>query len=139
MSASPLAKAHGALVAPISFATRFDLVSALAAQEDQAQLLRVCSAALGVCWSRLSRRLPYDGRVLAYGGRVLDVLMAEGEAAGVPKRDLLAEIGQLGTEALRLCSEGLLDAEVLEAARGNSDAGAGASPAGPQGDHATGG
>lgn len=141
MSASPLVRAHesGALVRPASFATRYDIAGMAADADTDAQRLRLAAAALGVCWPRLRQRFPYNGKPLEYGGRVLDALVAEGEAAGIPGLVMAQEVGELGAAAAALCLEGFVSAKAVEAALGNSGAAAEAAPQAAPGQPGTGG
>jgi len=98
------------LVRPRSFAARYDVAAAGA---DNVQ--RACAAALGLCWPWLTRQLkPYDGKALAYGGHVIDLLTDQ----GVSMSDIITN----GLDALRLCTDGLVDGKEAETRAGFSAA-----------------
>lgn len=98
-----LAGADLVLVTPPSLAERWDV--ALAAQSDGAQH-RATAAALGLCWPRFRRTHPYSGNALAYGGVVIDALLAEGAS--------FSEIAAASVEAIRICLDGLVPVEGAE-------------------------
>lgn len=96
------------LVRPSSFAERLDVSVAVRANPH-----RGLACALGLCWARVRRRVPYKGDPAAFGGAVLDHLEAEGADFG----DVMA----VGAKALDLCLDIVTEAEVKEA-EGNSEA-----------------
>lgn len=98
-----LAGADLVLVAPGSLAERWD-VAILAQTEGQSHRAR--AAALGLCWPRYRRRYPYAGNAVAYGGAVIDHLLAEGATIG--------EILVAGAEAYMVCLDGLVAVEGAE-------------------------
>lgn len=91
------------IVRPTSIAERWDVM--LIASESSTHP-RACAAALGLCWPRLRRRLPYRGDALKYGGDVIDLLVGEGASW----KDVVA----LGSEALAMLAEGLVAVEGAE-------------------------
>lgn len=123
---SALVTVHGQtmeLTAPRRLVERYDLAAASAEHGHAEQTARrVVAAALGLCWEAGPRKAgwpAYRGDVLAYGGDVLEYLLA----AGSP----MHEIVSAGTTALRLVVESMPRPEQIETARGNS-AGAGVGP-----------
>ena len=96
------------LVKPASFAERLDVHTILGANPH-----RALACALGLCWPRIRRRLPYRGDPIAYGGQVLDQLHSE--------RAELSDVMDVGAKALALCMEIPTEVQV-KAAMGNSDA-----------------
>jgi hypothetical protein len=105
------------LAPPASLAERWDVVGAAGDAPDNQVMVRVLAAALGLCWGRFRRNAKapkYDGRILAYGGRVLDYLLGAGAD--------LADIVTAGLRAQKLCQENALASEDVEAAEGFSRA-----------------
>lgn len=100
------------LVVPASFAERIDVVEAL---REGAPVHRIASAALGLCWPRVRRRLPYRGKLLEYGGQVIDLLMREGVT--------MDELYPVAAQALQAIAESQLPSQAgVDAALGNSAA-----------------
>ena len=96
------------LVRPSSFAERLDVSVAVRANPH-----RGLACALGLCWPRVRRRVPYKGDPATFGGQVLDHLEAEGADFG--------DVMTAGSAALDLCLDIVTESEVKEA-EGNSDA-----------------
>ena len=91
------------LAAPASLTMAFEVRDALLVSHQRAY-----AAALGLCWPKLARKVPYRFDVLPYGGRVLDYLLDQ----GVPYHEVM----QAGLAAYRLITRDLLSlAEVKEA------------------------
>lgn len=105
------------LAAPGSLAERWDVAGAATDAPDNQVMIRVLAAALGLCWGRF-RRNPkspkYDGRVLAFGGRVLDFALEHGAP--------LHHVITAGGRALQLCRAGLVTQEAIDDAAGFSPA-----------------
>jgi hypothetical protein len=107
-----LAGADLQLVVPPSFTERLDLVEALRTSENGH---RPACAALGLCWPRVRRRLPYSGKPLEYGGKVIDLLIGEGAS--------MEEISSAAVQALELVMAAAMPSTAgVEAAVGNSEA-----------------
>lgn len=97
---------------PSSFAERIDVVEAL---RDGSPVHRVAAASLGLCWPRVRRRLPYRGKLLEYGGQVIDLLLREGSS--------MDEVYPVAARALALIAESQLPTQAgVDAAMGNSGA-----------------
>lgn len=103
-----------ALTLPKSFSVRLDVVGAAGRNA-----VRACAAALGVCWQGPGKpkqsleRHGYD--VLAYGGAVMDELVAHGATA--------KQVIDAGREALELISESIPTDEEVTATEGFTEAG----------------
>ena len=107
-----VANAELVLVLPSSYCERIDLLTAL---QDGLPHHRIAAAALGLCWPRVRRKIPYVGKVADYGAKVLDALLAEGAT--------LEQIYEHGAKAIALIADAPLpSAAGVEAAAGNSDA-----------------
>lgn len=106
------------LVAPRSHAERWD---PLFAQRAEAPEHRVLAGALGLCSPRIRQFVPYEGDVVAFGGKVLDVLLGAKEPARM--RDILIA----GRHALALCNREAVTGEEVTAAQGFTAPG----PSGP--------
>lgn len=98
-----LAGADVVLRVPGSLAARWDVC--IASQTPGCEI-RAQAAALGLCWSRINKRMIYGGDVLRYGGQVIDLLLAEGARYG--------EIMGASIEAYNLCVVGLAAVEGAE-------------------------
>lgn len=85
---------------PGSIAARWDVV--IASHRPGCEN-RAYAAALGLCWPYLSRKRPYTGDVIAYGGSVIDFVVGGGA-------DFL-EMVSIAVEAYNLCMEGLVPVE----------------------------
>ncbi len=107
-----LAGADLVLVVPPSFSERLDLIEAVRTSENGH---RPAVAALGLCWRRVRSRLPYNGKPIEYGGRVIDYLIAEGAT--------MEEISTAAVQALELVMAAAMPSTAgVEAAVGNSEA-----------------
>lgn len=110
--ADRLAGADVELVLPASFAERIDIVECL---RDGSPLHRVAAAALGLCWPRIRRKLPYRGKLLDYGGQVIDLLLREGAT--------MDEVYPVAAKALEVVAQSQLPSQAgVDAAVGNSAA-----------------
>lgn len=85
---------------PGSIAARWDVV--LASQRPGCEN-RAFAAALGLCWPYLSRKRPYTGDAIAYGGSIIDFVVGGGA-------DFM-EMTSIAVEAYNLCMEGLVPVE----------------------------
>ena len=97
---------------PPSFASRYDVVAAI-----EANPYRAMAAALGLCWhghGRITSAKWTGGKVLDYGGAVIDELMGRGIS--------YAEVAVAGARALDMIVESLPKAEEVKEALGNSEA-----------------
>jgi len=99
------------LEAPASASARWDVYSAATSNPN-----RAFAAALALCWTGKNKPRTQLARhrfdALAFGGAVLDELVSR----GVP----LPEVIGAGLVAWRLCGEGLITGEEVEAAEGFS-------------------
>jgi len=109
---------------PKSAAVRGDILACLGEVGDPQIQRRILAACLVLCSPDLQRRgggaLAYGGRLLEFGGRAIDWLVARKATA--------QEISAAGNAALQLvCDDFLAEVEATKAASGNSVAPAGAS------------
>lgn len=110
------------LVLPASAAVRQDILSCISELQDPQIASRVLAASLALCSPTLLRKgaPAYDGRLLKYGGAVIDFLRSKGATN--------AEISTVGSAALQLvCDDFVAEVEATKAAAGNSEAPEGAS------------
>lgn len=99
---------------PASYTERREITLAFATSPERASC-----AALGRCWVGPGKpAAKYEYEPLAYGGAVMDELVAR----GLPVPSILAAAGQ----AWRLVADGVLDLKVVEEAEKNSVAPKGA-------------
>ncbi len=63
---------------PMSFSTRLDLVSSWVPDMPRPHLARLCAAAIGASTALGCRYNPAMGDPIAYGGKVLDLLLSKG-------------------------------------------------------------
>lgn len=99
-----LAGARVELTKPSSIAERWD---AVLLSSDDATRPRAAAAALGLCWPRLRRRVPYKGDALSFGGAVIDTLVGKEGARYL-------DVYGWGLKALDLCADGLVPVEGAE-------------------------
>jgi hypothetical protein len=97
------------LAAPRSLSARWAV--ARAARREGSELT-VLAAALGLCWSRLQRHVPYTHDVLSYGDKVIDWLMSPDR--GEHQVKLPGQIEEAGMQAFKLCWDGLVPVEGVE-------------------------
>ncbi len=107
-----LAGADVELILPSSFAERIDVVEAL---RDGSPVHRIAAAALGLCWPRVRRKIQYRGKLLDFGGQVIDLLSREGAT--------MDEVYPVAAQALELVAQSALPTQAgVDAAVGNSAA-----------------
>lgn len=106
------------LQVPKRLSVRFDVQAGLADSGGRLQMLqRVVAAALALCWPTFTAKKDtprYTGDLLEYGAQVIDFLGARGVT--------IEEIWTHGGPALKLCTDGLVTTEQIQAAQGNSEA-----------------
>lgn len=91
------------LVRPVRFSERYNIAAAAGENVENA-----CAAALALCWPWLRKQLkPYNHKALDYGAAAMDFLAEQ----GVSIVDILTH----GAEALRVCTEGLVDGREVDA------------------------
>jgi hypothetical protein len=105
------------LVVPRNLAQRWGVMTAWQNAGSNVQMLQLVGAgALGLCWPRfrVKKDTPqYKHDLLEYGEQVLDRLLQ----AGAPMK----LIQQYSVEALKLCTDGLVSKEDIEAAESFSE------------------
>jgi hypothetical protein len=107
-----VANAELVLVLPLSYCERIDLLTAL---QEGIPHHRIAAAALGLCWPRVRRKIPYGGKVSEYGAKVVDTLLTEGAS--------LEQIYEHGAKAIAMIADAPLPTPAgVDAAVGNSDA-----------------
>ena len=107
-----VANAELVLVLPVSYCERIDLLTAL---QEGLPHHRIAAAALGLCWPRVRRKIPYSGKVSEYGAKVVDTLLVEGAS--------LEQIYEHGAKAIAMIADAPLPTPAgVDAAAGNSDA-----------------
>jgi hypothetical protein len=122
------------LVVPPRVSTRYAILMALQDLRRDSRAVRpshlVLVAALGVCWPRVSARIPFEGDVLAFGTKVVDLLLDPGVklAPGDSPPNML-ELVRAGMAAVALIEGSLPDVEQVNGARVFSQAPSGASSA----------
>lgn len=94
------------LIVPRSIAARWAVEINLSRPGAEVTVL---AAALGLCWRRVHKRLPYRHDLLAYGDQVIDYLMSPEESGAEPVG--LADIIRAGREAYTLIKLSLVDVE----------------------------
>tara|TARA_R110000868_G_scaffold175059_1_gene411989 strand:- start:84 stop:446 length:363 start_codon:yes stop_codon:yes gene_type:complete len=108
----PRHPAQADLRLPPSFASRYDVVAAI-----EANPYRAMAAALGLCWhgrGRITGAKWSGGKVLDYGGAVIDELLGRGVT--------YADVALAGSRALDLIVQSLPQAGEVKEAEGNSEA-----------------
>lgn len=129
-----LAGADLTLTAPPRISQAYAVILALDTINSDTRPIKpthvILAAAIGLCWARVRARVPFNGDVLDYGSRVIDLLLDPTiKLAPGDRPATMLDLVQVGRSAVELIVASVPSAAAVEKAENFSDSRSGESSA----------